>query len=910
MNKQTILGLSIVFALSGCWGDSSDSFGTTQQETTETPLPLTPLVTPDDDQRFIDTDLDGIADDLDNCPDSMSNINVDAHGCLASLRIQAENYLQAIDLTEGNTGGQYKVGDVDIYNAGDVDAGYAIRDNQVGEWQSYSITLPEGNYEIHSRVSSTIGEGGYSLYLNEQLIVADSASYATGDTTSWSTHRLGKFTLAGGDYTFKVVIDEAGLDLNWFDFIAVGDTVSCASGKPSEEQFECEITPLTAEQTLSTDDRIFYQMNYSTLGRDNALQKVTAQLDHIQSLNVNTLWLMPIHPRGATSTTSFNINYLSPDRHDSLSPYAVSDYLAISEELGDINDLRMLIDEAHKRGIAVILDWVANHTSWKNPWLVNKDWYTQVDNLVVSPIEQSWADVADLNYDNPQMRTAMIDTMLYWIKLGVDGFRCDYAAGVPNDFWQAVNQQIRQINPNAVLLAEGEIDDLSAGFDFTFSWTENINVQSAFETGDATQINAQQALATGKHLLRYSTNHDLTAQHETPIQIACTQIDSVLGECSAYSEAAQQGAIAQFVLHLFYGDVPMIYSGQEVGEAKNTSFYLDDLVDWTQNAETLSTYQALMAFYNSADVVKNGLELRYEHASVVAVQKTTDTERFVLLSNTLVTDNNYQVPAELQGDYVDALTGETVTLQASYPLSGFEYVLLTQAYTPPETGPTYGATQLYIRGDFNGWSASDTMTYIGDNTYIGTANVTATGVFYFKLAEADWGVEIGNAGAYQTNAPIDLVYAADVDPSAPTIQMDETGLYLFTLDTTNPDFPVITITKDITTYPGSTLYVRGFDGNWDASDITQMTYIGAGYYIYDIEALGDLNKGFKVANADWNAPNSGNATVTLGGEFSATEQADAGISLLGLTEEAPIRIIYHALDDTTHAGEVAVIINE
>ena len=201
------------------------------------------------------------------------------------------------------------------------------------------------------------------------------------------------------------------------------------------------------------------------------------------------------------------------------------------------------------------------------------------------------------------------------------------------------------------------------------------------------------------------------------------------------------------------------------------------------------------------------------------------------------------------------------------------------------------------------------MTYVGNSTYIGTANVTAAGLLYFKVAEEDWGIEIGGGGQHLVDQPIDLNYAADSDPGAPQIQIDEIGVYSFTLDTSNPDAPILTINQDVATYPSTPLYIRGYDGDWDAHDGTQMTYIGSGHYIYDIAATGDLNKGFKVANVDWNAPNSGGTTVTLGGEFATTEQGDAGITLAGLTEETQIRIIYHALDDVTHTGEVAVIIN-
>lgn len=910
MNKQMILGLSISLLLSGCFGSSSsDNDGSEPQATPTTPiLPVTPPVSPNDDERFIDTDQDGIADGQDNCPDTTIGTQVDSTGCFKALHIEAEDYIDAFDLTEGNAGQTYKSGDVDIYRARDVDGGHAVGANQVAEWQSYNLSLPGGYYEIHSRVASETGSGGYSIYLNDQLIVSDQVSQSTGDAFSWSTRRLGKFNIEQGDYTLEVVTDQEGLSLNWFEFIAVGPTVSCDSGKPIEGPFECEIALLT--ENIATQDRVLYEMNFSTVGRENALQKVSAQLDHLESLKVNTLWLMPIHPRGATSATTFNVNYLVPEREYSLSPYSVADYLTIEENLGDLNDLRMLINEAHKRGIAVILDWVANHTAWNNPWLLNKNWYTQVDGIVVQPQEQPWNDVADLNYDSLPMRAAMIDNMLYWIEQGIDGFRCDYADGVPNDFWQAAITQIREVNPNAIMLAEGTVEHLNLGFDLTYSWDSNTSIKLAIEEADASLVVARQELQnstynlpTNTHLIRYSTNHDLTAWEENPVQIACVQIAE---DCTAYTELAQQGALAQFALNLLYGDVPLIYSGQEVGEDKNTGFYADDLIDWTKNADILQQYQQLLSFFSNSDLVKKGAEKAYAHDSVVAFQKVYQDQRFVMLSNVLKSDNNYAIPEELKGDYINALTGEAVTLDNTYTLSAFDYVLLTQDYVA--VGPAYGATQLYLRGDFNAWSLDNAMIYVGNQTYIGVANITNTGDFYFKLASSGWEFSLGTAGAVNLDQPTSLSILSPAYDPAPTVQIDEASWYVFSLNTQDPNAPILSIIKEQPTYPDVTLFVRGFDGIWDES--RPMSYFGAGYYAYDVLASQNedlsFNKYFKVASAAWSNPNSGGATVVLDGDYAAVQQVDDAITL-ELATETQLRIIYHATDDSANLGEVSVL---
>jgi len=199
-----------------------------------------------------------------------------------------------------------------------------------------------------------------------------------------------------------------------------------------------------------TEDIILYEVNLRAFSTTGDLQGVIDKLDHLQSLHVNVIWLMPIHPIGTINSVN--------------SPYSVRDYKAVSSEYGDLATLRALTDAAHARGMCVIMDWVANHTAWDHPWITNSEWYTRDANgSIIMPPGTNWADVADLNFDNQEMRAAMVDAMKYWIlEANVDGFRCDYADGVPFDFWQDAISQLRSIpNRSLIMLAEGDRHDQS-----------------------------------------------------------------------------------------------------------------------------------------------------------------------------------------------------------------------------------------------------------------------------------------------------------------------------------------------------------------------------------------------------------------------------------------------------------------
>ena len=193
-------------------------------------------------------------------------------------------------------------------------------------------------------------------------------------------------------------------------------------------------------------DIAMYQVNPRVFAADHSLNAVAARIDSIQALGVNVMWVMPIYPIGVEKGKN--------------SPYCISDYKAIAPEFGTIDDFKNLVKVCHEHQMGIILDWVANHTAWDHPWVKeHPDWYTHDEkaDTIIHPRPWEWYDVADLNYDNNDMREAMIDAMLFWIvECGIDGFRCDVADGVPADFWKDAIDRLRQAagDRHIVMLAE------------------------------------------------------------------------------------------------------------------------------------------------------------------------------------------------------------------------------------------------------------------------------------------------------------------------------------------------------------------------------------------------------------------------------------------------------------------------
>ena len=210
---------------------------------------------------------------------------------------------------------------------------------------------------------------------------------------------------------------------------------------------------------------VIYEVNPRFFGENDCLKGVTAQLSRISDMGCDILWVMPVYETGELKGIG--------------SPYCVRDYKAVNARYGTMADMKDLVDAAHAKGMKVILDWVANHTAWDCAWITeHPNWYKKdAGGNIIAP--NGWNDVAQLDYNNSDMRAAMKDAMFYWVdRLSIDGFRCDYADGVPHDFWSSVISDLRASHPDMIMLAETSNSAYYAdGFDMIYDWNSAENPQ-------------------------------------------------------------------------------------------------------------------------------------------------------------------------------------------------------------------------------------------------------------------------------------------------------------------------------------------------------------------------------------------------------------------------------------------------
>lgn len=296
-------------------------------------------------------------------------------------------------------------------------------------------------------------------------------------------------------------------------------------------------------------DSVIYQIFERQYSQKGDFNSITADLDRLNNLGVNVLWLMPVHPIGQEKKKG-TIG----------SPYAVKDYYGVNPDYGTPDDLKRLVAEAHKRGMKVIIDIVANHTAWDNTLIkTNPEFYKRNDKGEIIPPVPDWADVAGLDYSKPTVRKYMIDNLKSWVRdYDLDGFRCDVALMIPTDFWDEARAEVDKVKPNTIWLAEAEKQDLLVkAFDLDYSWELHHAMDRTLH-GDAPasgikKVWDEQAVKFPKNAIRmrFSDNHD---------------------ERRAIARFGEKGALAAQALMFTLDGVPLIYNGMEAGDTTESGY--------------------------------------------------------------------------------------------------------------------------------------------------------------------------------------------------------------------------------------------------------------------------------------------------------------------------------------------------
>ena len=369
---------------------------------------------------------------------------------------------------------------------------------------------------------------------------------------------------------------------------------------------------------------VVYEMNVRQYTPEGTFAAAQQQLPRLKDLGVDIVWLMPIYPIGIEGRKGTLGSY-----------YAIKDYCDINPEFGTLADFDAFLAEAHRLGLRVVIDWVANHTSPDAKWVTGApaQWYERDDNGNTT-FTADWSDTANLNYECQEMCDEMQKSMRFWMERGIDGFRCDMACEIPLEFWQKAIADLRADYPGMYMLAEAEepmVHTLS-DFDASYAW-ELHHMMNAIARGeknipellDYIARDAERHPADAFRLM-FTSNHDENSWAGT--------------EFERMGDAAKVMAVLTFTLP---NGQPLIYTGQEIGWNKRFEFFEKDPIPaWEKNDYT--------------DFYKWLIKVRHDNPALAAGDQggafeVISTEDSTLVFTRTLPNNKVTVKAELKSPW-------------------------------------------------------------------------------------------------------------------------------------------------------------------------------------------------------------------------------------------------------------------
>jgi maltose alpha-D-glucosyltransferase/alpha-amylase len=470
------------------------------------------------------------------------------------------------------------------------------------------------------------------------------------------------------------------------------------------------------------------------------------KLDHIRSLGVNCIWIMPMYP--------------SPLKDDG---YDVADYYGIHPDYGSVDDFKAFVDAAHARGLRVVTDLVMNHTSDQHPWFQAaradrespyRDYYVWSDTpdkydgarIIFLDVEESnwtydevagqyfwhrfYSSQPDLNFDNPAVHDEMLNIMRYWLNLGIDGFRADAvpylieregtnSENLPEThvFLKQVRRLIDEEYPGRVLIAEANQwpEDLlpyfgdGDEFHMCFHFPIMPRLYMALKRGDKTPIvdilARTPAIAPGTQWLTFLRNHDeLTLEMVTPEERQWMWEQyapekrmrlnmGIRRRLAPLLDNDKRRWVLIHALLLSLPGAPIVYYGDEIGMGDNI---------WLPDRHGVRTPMQWSAARNAGfseaaetylPVIDSGT-FSYEQVNVAA--QADDTDSYLNLTRSLITTRQSQ-PALRGGELAWVETGDPAVLAYRRRAEGQDVLCLFNLSDAPRSvdlAPSAGLVDL------------------------------------------------------------------------------------------------------------------------------------------------------------------------------------------------------------------------
>lgn len=388
-----------------------------------------------------------------------------------------------------------------------------------------------------------------------------------------------------------------------------------------------------------------YEVNVRQYTKEGTFNAFAKELPRLKKMGVGTLWFMPITP------------IAQKEKKGTMgSQYAASDYTSINPEFGTMEDFKNLVNEAHKMGFHVIIDWVANHTGWDHVWTKSHPEYYLHDADGSFHRASGMDDIIELDYSKLELRQAMIDAMGFWVKnTNIDGFRCDLASWVEVDFWKQARPEVEKTKPLFFIGEFDELDNPEYGkvFDASYSWTWMHKTEDYYKKNLPLQdlrdlLMKYSALGDSSMRAWFTSNHDENTWNGT--------------EYEKYGEIAKPLA----VFSVTWNGIPLTYSGQELPNMKRLEFFEKDPIQWNGTYQLADFYTTLFHLKSTNPALRGGdenVKTYFVNTSVndkilAYIRKNGKDEVLVILNLSKEPVNFTLDDAEVSGDFQELFTKE------------------------------------------------------------------------------------------------------------------------------------------------------------------------------------------------------------------------------------------------------------
>lgn len=327
--------------------------------------------------------------------------------------------------------------------------------------------------------------------------------------------------------------------------------------------------------SINLRNKTIYQIFVRQFSETHDFKGVIKKLDLLKEQNVGIIYLLPINPIGEVR------------RKGSVgSPYSIKNYYEVNPDYGTQEDFKNLLDEAHIRGMRVIIDIVFNHTSHDADYTkTHPEWYYHKPDGSFSNRVGDWWDIIDFNFNNNKpLEDELINVLKHWASIGVDGFRCDVAPLLPLEFWKRAREELNTINPYLIYLSESvhlgfikylrdlgyeahSDSEIYQVFDMCYDYDVFDEIILYFKEGKDLQvwvdylIRQDSTYPANYVKIRYLENHDQE-------------------RIAKYLKNDRQLRNANAMIFFLKG-TPFIYNGQECGSTKRPDLFEIDEIDWS-----------------------------------------------------------------------------------------------------------------------------------------------------------------------------------------------------------------------------------------------------------------------------------------------------------------------------------------